>query len=277
MNTTAKRRALVVLLVLTLGLLVADLSDAPVAARVRDAAGATLGPVQRAIAGTHADEVSELAADNARLRAALDTEQHEVSGLLALRRLLDSDVAGAHRFVAARVLATEVSPLGGRSVTLDVGTRDGVSPDSTVIAAAGLVGRVRSVSPWTCDVQVLGSFQSVVAVRVGAASLLGTVGPLSTSDRASRPPGSLTLTVAGLGMPRVGDSVATLGSPGGRPYAPGIHVGTVTAVDPVGGASTSTATVRPAVDPDTLDVVGVLVALPRVTARPASDPTGAAR
>ena len=49
-------------------------------------------------------------------------------------------------------------------------------------------------------------------------------------------------------MVAVGDRVTTLGSVGGRPYVPGIVVGTVTAVDPVDGQLTATATVRPRFD-----------------------------
>jgi rod shape-determining protein MreC len=79
----------------------------------------------------------------------------------------------------------------------------------------------------------------------------------------------------------VGDVVRTLGSVDERPYAPGVVVGTVTDVDPEGGRMTRTATVRPAVDVDAIDVVAVLVPRARTTPRPVqpgtSAPAGAAR
>ena len=62
--------------------------------------------------------------------------------------------------------------------------------------------------------------------------------------------------------------MTTLGSVGGRPYVPGIVVGTVTAVDPPRGQLTATAAVRPAVDPSRLDVVAVVL--------PAAPATGTA-
>ena len=62
--------------------------------------------------------------------------------------------------------------------------------------------------------------------------------------------------------------VTTLGSVGGGPYPPGLRVGTVASVDPPRGQLTATASVRPAVDPTTLDVVGVLLPTTRAAARP---------
>ena len=56
-----------------------------------------------------------------------------------------------------------------------------------------------------------------------------------------------------------GDRVTTLGSVGGRPYVPGIVVGTVTSVDPAQGQLTATAVVRPAVDASRLDIVAVVL------------------
>ena len=62
----------------------------------------------------------------------------------------------------------------------------------------------------------------------------------------------------------------TLGSVDETPYAAGIVVGTVTDVDPDRGQLTRGATVRPAVDPDAIDVVAVLVPDRSPTPRPAT-------
>jgi rod shape-determining protein MreC len=102
---------------------------------------------------------------------------------------------------------------------------------------------------------------------VGPAGTLATVGPPSSSDRESRPRGSLTLSFVQPGTPVVGDLVQTLGSLDERPYAAGVLVGTVTSVDPDRGELTRTATVRPVVDPDAVDVVAVLVPRTRTSAR----------
>ncbi|MEO7132371.1 MAG: rod shape-determining protein MreC [Dermatophilaceae bacterium] len=268
MDTDPRRRLLLALVAITVVLLVADLAGTPVARQVRSLSASALGPVQRVLSGVPADDLAALEAENAQLRVTTATQARELRGLQDLRDLLGSDPARAHTLVGARVVASELSALGGRRVTLDVGSRDGIVVDSTVAAAQGLVGRVVAVGPWTSDVQVLGGAGATVGVRVGAAGLLGTVGASTVGGQAVRPRGTLTLTLIGPGTPRVGDTVTTLGSVNEMPYAAGIPVGVVTALDPDRGQVTSTATVRPGIDPDALEVVAVLVPTPRGSPRP---------
>lgn len=277
MQPVARRRLLVVLASLTLALLVADLAGWSGADRVRSVGGLVLGPVQRALSGAPRDELARVEAENVRLRA-LSAEQEQRLGELArLEDLMGSASATGRTLVPARVVATDLSPLGGRSVTIDVGSRDGIRTDSTVVAADGLVGRVVAVSPWTSDVQVLGSADSVVAVRVGPAGALGTVSAPAPGDSESRPRGSLRLELVVPSTPVVGDVVRTLGSVDETPYAAGLVVGTVTSVDPDRGQRARSATVRPAIDPDAIDVVAVLVPSARTSPRPAVRPTTPAR
>ena len=275
MDDRARRRLLGVLVAATLGLLVADLAGSGVTDAVRHASGVVAGPVQRVLARAAPGELARLEAENTRLRAVVADQQHALDDTTRLRSVLGADALGGHAFVPGRVVGTALDPLGGRSLTLDVGTRDGVEPDSTVVAAEGLVGRVVSASPWTSDVQVLGSTGSVVGVRVGPAGTLATVAPPSTADREVRPRGSLTLSFVQPGTPVVGDLVHTLGSVDERPYAAGVLVGTVTDVDAGNGRMARTATVRPAVDVDAIDVVAVLVPRARDTPRPVQPATGA--
>ena len=273
MQPTLRRRLLVVLASLTLALLLSDLAGSGVADGVRRAGGLVLGPVQRALAGAPRDELAAVEGENTRLRAVTAEQQHRLDELGRLDELLGSSVTTGRTLIPARVVATHLSPLGGRSVTIDVGSRDGIRADSTVVAAEGLVGRVVAVSPWTSDVQVLGSAGSVVAVRVGPAGTLGTVSPSAPGDSESRPRGSLRLSSVVPSTPVVGDVVRTLGSIDETPYAAGIVVGTVTAVDPDRGQLTRSATVRPAVDADAIDVVAVLVPSARSTPRAATRAT----
>ena len=268
MEQTHQRRLLAGLVVSTLVLLGADLAGSGVAESVRSAGGTVIGPVQRALSGAPRDEIAALEAQNVLLRATVAEQRRRLAEQERLAELLDADATAGHLLVAARVVASDLSPLGGRSLTLDVGARDGVTADSTVVTAEGLAGRVVAVSPWTSDVQVLGSTGSVIGVRVGPAGTLATVSSPSSTDRESRPRGSLTLSFVQPGTPVVGDVVSTLGSVDDRPYAAGVVVGTVTAVDPDRGQLTRTATVRPVVDPDAIEVVAVLVPTSRVAARP---------
>lgn len=281
----AKRRLLAVLVLLTGVLLVADLLGHPAAEGVRSASGAVMGPVQRVLSGGHPGELARLEAENVRLRTQLSLQERQLTQLAGVRELLEGtgaddgpadgrpgggEVSSAGlTVVVAQVVASELSPLGGRSLTIDVGSRDGVTVDATVVAAAGLVGRVVAVSPWTSDVSLLGAAQSVVAVRVGAAGLLGTVvaPPAGAADQS---PGALRLRLAEPGVPVVGDLVTTMGSVGGRPYAAGLTVGRVVAVDRQPGRSTAVGRVQAAVEADSLDAVAVLVDRQRSEPRPAT-------
>jgi rod shape-determining protein MreC len=70
---------------------------------------------------------------------------------------------------------------------------------------------------------------------------------------------------------RAGDRVVTFGgtdiSGSAGTYVGGLPLGTVTAVHGALGSLDRTATVRPYVDPTTLDLVGVLLTTPRETPR----------
>jgi len=277
MDRARQRRLLAALVGVTVLLLAADLAGWGVAAGVRRAGAIAFGPVQRVLAGLPRDDLetenARLEADNVRLRAEAAGQARRLDELRRVTELLGADTTSSHPVVAARVVATSLSPLGGRGLTIDVGSRDGIHPDSTVVTAEGLVGRVVAVAPWTSDVQVLGSTGSVVAVRVGPSGLLGTVTAPSPGDRDPRARGSLTLSFVQPGTPEVGDVVRTLGSVDERPYAAGIVVGTVTSVDPDRGQLTRTATVRPVVDPDAVDIVAVVLPTARTVPRPTAPAT----
>ena len=212
MDGTSSRRLLAALVVATLALLGADLAGSGVAETVRGVGGSVLGPVQRALSGAPRDEIAAVEEQNVLLRATVAAQQRRLDEQARLAELLDAGTTEGRRLVAARVVGSGLSPIGGRSVTLDVGSRDGIVVDSTVVTAEGLAGRVVAVAPWTSDVQVLGSTGSVIGVRVGPAGTLATVSSPSSTDRESRPRGSLTLSFVQPGTPVVGDVVRTLGS-----------------------------------------------------------------
>ena len=256
-----------VLLVLTVVALVVDVSGGPGVGRLRSAGGAVLGPLERLLSpGVGPDVVDGQAARDV-ARRDLGAQQ-SVAGQ-QLQELLDSPDLSGSEFVPARVVAVgREGAVGPERVTLDAGSRDGVRANLSVVDVDGLVGRVVAVSPWTCDVLLVGSADLVVGVRVGSTGTLGSVGS-GAKGAHRRPAGELNLTVVERGSVRPGDVVTTLGSVGGSPFPPGLRVGTVERVDEVPGDLTPTAAVRPAADPTTLGVVGILRTGPRSTPRTA--------
>lgn len=210
-------------------------------------------------AGRDHSDLDRLERENAALRAQLNalTEAQDRSGDLV--RLLGAAAAGRYQVVPARVVG-----LGGtlgfeRTATLDVGSRDGVAPDMTVVTGDGLVGRVTAVTSSRATVLLVTDEVSSVGVRRGDA---GPSGVLSGRGR-----GLLDLVVRDPSAQLVaGDRLVTFGSAGGRPYIPGVSVGEIVDVAKP-AVLTVSASVRPFVDVDALDVVGVVVELPGVETR----------
>jgi rod shape-determining protein MreC len=215
------------------------------------------------------DDVMRLTRERDELAGALRQDEANLRQAREVTSVLASpSVRGAMVLAASAVAFTPATSSGDRRVTIDVGYRDGVTKDLTVIAGTGLVGRVITVAPWTSDVLIVGDRHLTVGVRVGTAGRLGSVSAAAPFAAMSPEPGRLSLTLLEPGTVVVGDTVTTLGSVGGRPFMPDIPVGTVVSVDPDHGQLTSTAVVEPAVDVATLDVVAVVLSTQRSVPRP---------
>ena len=87
--------------------------------------------------------IASLQRQNAELRAGLSAAQLNKAASEQLAQLLQLD-AGGYKIVAANVIAAG----GGFSdtVTLDVGSNDGIKPDETVLNGSGFVGLVTQLS-----------------------------------------------------------------------------------------------------------------------------------
>jgi len=272
----------VVLIVATVFLLGLDLAQPASTSFLRTGAAAAFGPLERVLSAGRDNDVERLTRERdelARARrqdAATVQQAQEVTSVLALPA-----TKGA-RLLVARVVAftpgssvTSGSSSGERRVTIDVGSRDGITKDLTVIAGTGLVGRVIAVAAWTSDVLVVGDRDLIVGVRVGTGGWFGSVSATPPVGATPRGPGLLTLTLLQQGTVAVGDTVTTLGSIGGRPFMADVPVGTVVAIDPDRGQLTSTAVVQPVVDTATLDVVAVILTTARSV--PRAPATGSAQ
>lgn len=238
---------------------------------VRTGADTVLGPAQRslgsatramggalggALPGNASAELDRLREENAQLRGQL------VAGEAAARRLSEWEALlrlkdfGTYPMVPAHVSAVGSSLGFERTVTLDVGSSDGVQVGQTVVSGAGLVGRTVRVGPWTSVVLLLVDPGFSVGARL---TREGTVGLASgTGD------GSVAYAQVEGGRVAVGDALLTTGS---QTFVPGVPIGRVEEVDRAVGALTRAARVRPFVDITSLDLVGVVVEPPRGTPR----------
>ncbi|NUP64222.1 MAG: rod shape-determining protein MreC [Nonomuraea sp.] len=183
--------------------------------------------------------------ENARLRADLLSAGWKGQTSDQLDRLAAR--TANHRGVAAHVVGFG----RGRNVTIDAGAGDGVERDVTVLNADGLVGKVTWAGPVTASVSLITDATSSVGARMVGSGELGVVRGQGDGLRLSLFDPNAPL--------KAGDQVVTLGSAGGRPYAAGLPIGTVTKIETVPGAATRTALLRPAAQLSALDLVAVLV------------------
>lgn len=241
---------------------------------LRAAVAAVLGPAEDGAAAAlspitnlpdHFGDVSELRDQNeqlettnaeltSRLRVAEANESRD-GALLGIARLADTSGYG---IVAAQVIGIGPAQSFSRTVSLDVGTSDGVVPDLTVIDADGLVGRVVSATASTSTVLLVVDGKSTTGGRLGNSMELGFL----DGDGSLSGDGSLEFSLVDHTVsPKVGDSVVSWGSRNGAPYIAGVPIGKVTSVHSSPAELTETATIDPYVDFSSLDVVAVVTAV----------------
>jgi len=273
-DTRRTRVVLVVLLVVALGLIALDYSDGSNSAlrAVRNAVGDVFGGAEHGtgtVAGffsggsSSASQVKSLQEQVVKLRAQLAGAQLSKSDLKQLRKLLLLAGAAQYRVLAASVVA--VGTGYQQTVTIDVGSSNGVSANETVLNGEGLVGRVTSVTADTATVLLADSRAEVVGAAVAPSGQLGSVtGPGVTAG------GSGLMRLQMLSSSAVlkpGDELVTSASEHDRPFVPGVPIGVITKLITVNGALTEAAAVRPFVDYTALGIVGVVIVPPRQNPR----------
>jgi rod shape-determining protein MreC len=281
------RLVLGVLLVVAIVLITLDFKDGG-ASPARNVGADVFGPVERvthdvtnpvaslfdSITGGPSAQstIAGLQRQNAELRTELSAAQLSQAARKQLAQLLQLD-AGAYHVVAASVIAA-----GGSysdTVTLDVGSNDGIKTDETVLNGSGFIGTVTQVSADTSTVLLADDASSIVGVQMAGNSEIGDVTgtgrSMSGSDLLH-----LSLFDANAVLAK-GQEVVTYASLNDQPEVPGVPVGTVISVTRSSGSLTQTALVRPYANFTALGVVGVVVKVPdrnpRVSILPRPAPT----
>jgi rod shape-determining protein MreC len=267
------RLVLGVLLIAAVALITVDFRDGG-SSPVRGVGAGLFGPVERVASdvtspvaslfdsvtgGPSANSrIAALQAANARMRAELSAAQLGQADQAQLSSLLQLAGRGGYRIVAASVIAAGQDYAD--SVTLDVGRRDGVQAQETVLNGDGLVGTVTQVTADTSTVLLTTDASSVVGARLAGSGQIGAVTGTGKSLSGSYLL-RLRLFDANAAL-QAGQSLVTFGSVQNRPYVPGVPIGQVTQVQAAAGSLTQTATVRPFVNFGSLGVVGVVIAGP---------------
>jgi rod shape-determining protein MreC len=262
------RPVLIVLLIAAIALITLDFRDAgsspahtigaDVFGPVERTASAVASPFEslfRTASGHDSSEITSLQKQNDQLRAQLAQAQVSAQEQAQLGQLLHLTSANHYRVVAATVIAA-----GGAysdTVTIDVGTRAGITANETVLNGDGLVGTVTAATASSATVQLATDAAATIGVRMDGTNEIGAVtGTGSTLGTAQQ----LKLTLfSATAVLQPGQTIVTFGSVGGRPYVAGVPVGQVTQVTSQPGALTQTALVKPFADFTGLGVLGVVV------------------
>jgi rod shape-determining protein MreC len=254
-----------VLLVVAIALITIDFRDGGDSS-AHGVGGRVFGPVESLAGGVaglfksggSGGEVAALQKQNDELRAQLAQAQASGDNAGQLAALLHL-TAGKYKVVTGTVIAA-----GGAysdTLTINVGRSAGITANETVLNGAGLVGTVVSVTAGTATVQLLSDAGTTVGIRTaGASPGGGQIGALTGTAQSLSGSAPLKLTMfSSTAALRPGQELVTFGSVGGRPYVPGVPVGTVTTVTTQPGSLTPTAVVKPFADFTGLGVVGVVV------------------
>lgn len=263
------RVVLVVLLAVALALIAIDYSGraSSLIRGMRNVSGTIFGGVEHAAgsvtqafgsSGSSSAQVKNLQEQVVRLRAELSGQQLSAADYAQLRKLLLVAGAGQYRIVAASVIAFGQG--FQETVTLDVGSANGVRADETVLNGDGLVGVVTSVTSDTSTVLLATDSSAVVGAVVAPSGQLGWVtGPGRTAVGSPEMHLQMLSSAASL---KPGDELVTSASVKDRPYVPGVPIGTVTKLVVQNGALTEAALVRPFVNFSALGIVGVVIVPP---------------
>lgn len=218
--------------------------------------GITRGPASQS-------QVTALQRQIVRLRAQLDQARLSRAEEAQLQQLLQLAGRGRYRVVAANVIAS--GSAYEDTVTIDAGSADGIAANETVLNGSGLVGTVLSVSSHTSTVQLMTDPAATAGVRLAGTNEIGAA---TGTGRGKPGPGLLRLQIFDASaVLQPGQQLVTFGSVGGRPYVPGVPVGTISQVTGSANSLTKTAVVRPFANDAALGVVGVVIVPPRVNPR----------
>ncbi|HEY5832880.1 rod shape-determining protein MreC [Streptomyces sp.] len=283
-DTRESRLLLVLLVVVAFALITVDIrggEDSPLD-RSRTAAQSVFGPVENAVAGAvdpvgnaieavresgdRSSTISRLQRENEALKQQLGSKDITRQRAAELDRLLKTAGAGQYAIKGAQIIAIGAAQGFSWTVTIDAGSRDGISRDMTVINGDGLVGRVTTVGPATSTVLLANDPDFTVGTRMEGSMELGFA--TGQGDRPMR-----VQLLNGKADVRKGDRLVTFGSQAGKPFVPGVPVGRVIGMEPSGGNLTKAILVQPFVGFTRLDIVGVVVVGPRTDPRDSVLPT----
>jgi len=275
------RLLLVLLLVSSLFLITLDLRGVNLAGSLRSGVSTVTSPVENFFSrlfspvgnfasdlrnfGQSKSKIAELEKRVDLLKSKEVLDEDLVGQLNQLKAVLDLAGRGGYKVVAAKVINRGSSASFKQTITLDVGSADGISRNMTVISDGGLVGVVKSVSSHSSIVLLMSDPTFKIGVRIAGTQSIGVISGQGGNKY-------LLQLLDATGEIKVGDTLVARGSDGGRPFVPGVPVGVVTAVQSNTSSITQNADVEGISNLDRVGIVAVVVMAPKADPRDALIP-----
>jgi len=263
------RLLLILLLVSSLFLITLDLRGVNLASGIRSGVSTVISPVENLFTkvfspvgnfasdvrnfGQSKKQITELNKQIDLLKAKQVLDEDMVSQLNQLRNVLDLAGSGGYQVVAARVINRGSTETFKETLTIDVGSRSGITKNMTVISESGLVGVVKSVTSNSSIVLLMSDPTFKVGVRIAGTQSIGVVSGQGGSTY-------LLQLLDATGEINEGDALVARGSAGDRPFVPGVPVGIVTSVNSDASSITQNADVESSANLEKISVVAVVTA-----------------
>ena len=270
------RLLLVLLLVSSLFLITLDLRGVNLAGSIRGSVATVFSPVETLFSrlfspiGNFAGDIRNIGQANEkieRLNKELELlkskeilDEDMVGQLNQLKNILDLAGRGGYKIVAAKVINRGSSATFKETITIDVGSSSGISRNMTVISDGGLVGVVKSVSSDTSVVLLMNDPSFKMGVRIAGTQSIGVLSGQGGNSY-------LLQLLDATGEIKLGDKLVARGSDGGRPFVPGVPVGTVVEVQSNSSSITQNADVTASANLDRIGIVAVVVSPPKFDPR----------
>ena len=269
------RLLLVLLLVSSLFLITLDLRGVNLAGSIRSGVANVFSPLENIASkifspignftsglkdlGQSKKRIEQLTKEVDLLKSEKILDQDTVGQLSQLRNVLDLAGRGGYKVVAAKVINRGSAATFKQTITIDAGSSSGIEKNMTVISDSGLVGVVKSVTSSSAIVLLMSDPTFKIGVRIAGTQSIGVV---------SGQGGSIYLLqlLDATGEIKKGDVLVARGSQDGKPFVPGVPVGTVTTVQSNASSFTQNADV---VGISNLERIGVVAV---VTSPPKNDP-----
>jgi rod shape-determining protein MreC len=265
------RLLLVLLLVSSLFLITLDLRGVNLAGSIRSGVSTVISPVENLFSkllspvgnlardvknfGQSKKKIAELSKQVDELKAKQIIDEDTLGQLNQLKNVLDLAGRGGYKVVSARVINRGSTESFKETLTIDVGSSDGISRNMTVISESGLVGVVKSVGSNSSIVLLMSDPTFKIGVRIAGTQSIGVVSGQGGSTY-------LLQLLDATGEIKVGDTLVARGSQDGRPFVPGVPVGTVTTVQSNASSITQNADVNSTTNLEKLSIVAVVITPP---------------